>query len=194
VLPGISTVLSDPDLQDVIRPGASGIPEFDLSRIIPSEKPSQTLAVLPFGMGQPPPPSPHGLLHPSQLPQQMHHHHHHPPQQQQQQHGVLGAPPPPQQQQQHHGVVERLPLLPMMMGPPPGKQRSRSASGEVVLFGPHDALQPMPPMQGLMAPPLAGQPHGAMMLQAAQFRQRSMSVDMPMGFNNGPGHPGNMPI
>ncbi|KAG7247007.1 hypothetical protein CRUP_038039, partial [Coryphaenoides rupestris] len=33
---------SDADLHEVMRPGASGIPEFDLSRIIPSEKPSQT--------------------------------------------------------------------------------------------------------------------------------------------------------
>ncbi|XP_043928047.1 B-cell CLL/lymphoma 9 protein isoform X2 [Protopterus annectens] len=41
------SVFADPDLQEVIRPGVSGIPEFDLSRIIPSEKPSQTLQYFP---------------------------------------------------------------------------------------------------------------------------------------------------
>ncbi|XP_078512903.1 B-cell CLL/lymphoma 9 protein [Lissotriton helveticus] len=43
------SVYSDPDLQEVIRPGVAGIPEFDLSRIIPSEKPSQTLQYFPRG-------------------------------------------------------------------------------------------------------------------------------------------------
>ncbi|XP_070463699.1 B-cell CLL/lymphoma 9 protein isoform X6 [Equus przewalskii] len=43
------SVFTDPDLQEVIRPGATGIPEFDLSRIIPSEKPSQTLQYFPRG-------------------------------------------------------------------------------------------------------------------------------------------------
>ncbi|XP_072300626.1 B-cell CLL/lymphoma 9 protein [Eucyclogobius newberryi] len=42
---------SDADLHEVMRPGASGIPEFDLSRIIPSEKPSQTLSYFPRGGG-----------------------------------------------------------------------------------------------------------------------------------------------
>ncbi|KAJ8388515.1 hypothetical protein AAFF_G00132290 [Aldrovandia affinis] len=40
---------SEADLHEVIRPGASGIPEFDLSRIIPSDKPSQTLSYFPRG-------------------------------------------------------------------------------------------------------------------------------------------------
>ncbi|XP_048388508.1 B-cell CLL/lymphoma 9 protein isoform X2 [Stegostoma tigrinum] len=48
----ISSVYNDPELQDVIRPNASGIPEFDLSRIIPSEKPSQTLQYFPHGDSQ----------------------------------------------------------------------------------------------------------------------------------------------
>lgn len=43
------SVFTDPELQEVIRPGATGIPEFDLSRIIPSEKPSQTLQYFPRG-------------------------------------------------------------------------------------------------------------------------------------------------
>ncbi|KAJ8275647.1 hypothetical protein COCON_G00073990 [Conger conger] len=71
-----------PDLSDVIRPTPTGIPEFDLSRIIPSDKPSSTLQYFPKseampGSGpnphphphqgqQPPPPPPHLLKqHPS---------------------------------------------------------------------------------------------------------------------------------
>ncbi|KAM9452259.1 B-cell CLL/lymphoma 9-like protein isoform 2-T2 [Salvelinus alpinus] len=40
-----------PDLSDVIRPTHSGIPEFDLSRIIPSDKPSSTLQYFPKAEG-----------------------------------------------------------------------------------------------------------------------------------------------
>ncbi|KAJ8342439.1 hypothetical protein SKAU_G00323670 [Synaphobranchus kaupii] len=58
-----------PDLSDVIRPTPTGIPEFDLSRIIPSDKPSSTLQYFPKSeamsqphpnahQGQPPPPLP----------------------------------------------------------------------------------------------------------------------------------------
>ncbi|KAG9341482.1 hypothetical protein JZ751_019293 [Albula glossodonta] len=62
-----------PDLSDVIRPTPTGIPEFDLSRIIPSDKPSSTLQYfpknepmapqgpgpgLPSHQGQPPQPQP----------------------------------------------------------------------------------------------------------------------------------------
>lgn len=36
-----------PDLSEVIRPTPTGIPEFDLSRIIPSDKPSSTLQYFP---------------------------------------------------------------------------------------------------------------------------------------------------
>lgn len=36
-----------PDLSEVIRPSNTGIPEFDLSRIIPSDKPSSTLQYFP---------------------------------------------------------------------------------------------------------------------------------------------------
>lgn len=48
---GMPGVFNDADLHEVIRPGATGIPEFDLSRIIPSEKPSQTLSYFPRGGG-----------------------------------------------------------------------------------------------------------------------------------------------
>ncbi|XP_010899589.3 B-cell CLL/lymphoma 9-like protein isoform X2 [Esox lucius] len=47
-----------PDLSDVIRPTHSGIPEFDLSRIIPSDKPSSTLQYFPKAEGQGGPPNP----------------------------------------------------------------------------------------------------------------------------------------
>ncbi|CAB1347256.1 unnamed protein product [Coregonus sp. 'balchen'] len=47
---------SDADLHEVMRTGASGMPEFDLSRIIPSEKPSQTLSYYPRGGGDGPGP------------------------------------------------------------------------------------------------------------------------------------------
>ncbi len=36
-----------PDLSEVIRPTHTGIPEFDLSRIIPADKPSSTLQYFP---------------------------------------------------------------------------------------------------------------------------------------------------
>ncbi|XP_057694571.1 LOW QUALITY PROTEIN: B-cell CLL/lymphoma 9-like protein [Corythoichthys intestinalis] len=41
------TMGDGPDLSEVIRPTHSGIPEFDLSRIIPSDKPSSTLQYFP---------------------------------------------------------------------------------------------------------------------------------------------------
>ncbi|XP_041920021.1 B-cell CLL/lymphoma 9-like protein [Alosa sapidissima] len=59
----LSMRMSDgPDLSDVIRPSHTGIPEFDLSRIIPSDKPSSTLQYFPKseGMSQPQPNSHHG--------------------------------------------------------------------------------------------------------------------------------------
>lgn len=45
-----------PDLSEVIRPSHTGIPEFDLSRIIPSDKPSSTLQYFPKSE---PHPNPH---------------------------------------------------------------------------------------------------------------------------------------
>nr|XP_046245731.1 B-cell CLL/lymphoma 9-like protein [Scatophagus argus] len=44
-----------PDLSEVIRPTHTGIPEFDLSRIIPSDKPSSTLQYFPKSEPQPVP-------------------------------------------------------------------------------------------------------------------------------------------
>ncbi|XP_077578446.1 LOW QUALITY PROTEIN: B-cell CLL/lymphoma 9-like protein [Stigmatopora nigra] len=54
-----------PDLSEVIRPTHSGIPEFDLSRIIPSDKPSSTLQYFPKNDPRPNPnqgPPPQQLL------------------------------------------------------------------------------------------------------------------------------------
>ncbi|XP_034556588.1 B-cell CLL/lymphoma 9-like protein [Notolabrus celidotus] len=41
------TMGDGPDLSEVIRPSHTGIPEFDLSRIMPSDKPSSTLQYFP---------------------------------------------------------------------------------------------------------------------------------------------------
>lgn len=41
------TMDDGPDLSEVMRPTRTGIPEFDLSRIIPSDKPSSTLQYFP---------------------------------------------------------------------------------------------------------------------------------------------------
>lgn len=49
-----------PDLSEVIRPTHTGIPEFDLSRIIPADKPSSTLQYFPKSEPhQGPPSQPH---------------------------------------------------------------------------------------------------------------------------------------
>ncbi|XP_069470505.1 B-cell CLL/lymphoma 9-like protein isoform X2 [Ambystoma mexicanum] len=61
--PGVSSVLNDADLSEVIRPTPTGIPEFDLSRIIPSEKPSSTLQYFPKGGGGQAPKSQPSNLH-----------------------------------------------------------------------------------------------------------------------------------
>uniref|UniRef100_A0A087XY20 Bcl9 like n=1 Tax=Poecilia formosa TaxID=48698 RepID=A0A087XY20_POEFO len=53
-----------PDLSEVIRPTQTGIPEFDLSRIIPSDKPSSTLQYFPKS-------EPHQNPHQQHTPQQL---------------------------------------------------------------------------------------------------------------------------
>ncbi|XP_057203987.1 B-cell CLL/lymphoma 9-like protein isoform X2 [Triplophysa rosa] len=61
------TMGDGPDLSEVIRPTHTGIPEFDLSRIIPADKPSSTLQYFPKSeaMSQP-----HQNPHQGQPPQQ----------------------------------------------------------------------------------------------------------------------------
>ncbi|XP_049638150.1 B-cell CLL/lymphoma 9 protein isoform X2 [Suncus etruscus] len=211
------SVFTDPDLQEVIRPGATGIPEFDLSRIIPSEKPSQTLQYFPRGdvpgRKQPQAPGP-GFPHMQ---------------------GMMGEQAP------RMGLA-----LPGMGGGPvattdiplgtapsmPGHNPMRPpAFLQQGMMGPHHrmmspAQSTMPGQPGLMSNPAApvgmipgkdrgpaglythpgpvGSPGMMMSMQGMmgpqqnimippQMRPRGMAADVGMGaFSQGPGNPGNM--
>ncbi|KAG2456974.1 B-cell CLL/lymphoma 9 protein [Polypterus senegalus] len=207
------SVFTDPDLQEVIRPGASGIPEFDLSRIIPSDKPSQTLQYFPRGeapgrkpphpsgpvpgfpqmqgmmgeqnprMGLPMPgmggPGP-GHMGPQDMP--------------------LGSPahnpmrPPGFMPQGMMGPQHRI-LSPAqtgmpgqhgMMGNPAMMQAKERGPG--VLYshpGPVGSPNMMMSLHGM------GGPQQTMMMPP-QMRPRGMAADVGMGFNQGPGNPGNI--
>ncbi|XP_067402419.1 B-cell CLL/lymphoma 9 protein isoform X2 [Emydura macquarii macquarii] len=218
VLGNIPSVFTDPDLQEVIRPGATGIPEFDLSRIIPSEKPSQTLQYFPRGevpgRKQPQGPGP-GFSHIQ---------------------GMIGEQPP------RMGLA-----LPGMGGPGPvgtadiplgtatsmpGHNPMRpSAFLQQGMMGPHHRMMSpaqtaMPGQPTLMSNPVAtvgmipgkdrapaglyshpgpvGSPGMMMSMQGMmgpqqnimippQMRPRGMAADVGMGgFSQGPGNPGNM--
>ncbi|KAM4699984.1 B-cell CLL/lymphoma 9 protein isoform 2-T4 [Discoglossus pictus] len=208
------SVFTDPDLQEVIRPGASGIPEFDLSRIIPSEKPSQTLQYFPRGevpgrkpqqghgfshlpgmMGEPNPrmglPMP-GMGGPGPIVTDM----------------PLGGAPnmpghnsmrPPSFMQQgmmgpHHRMMSPaqsgLPGQLTMMGNPggvgmmPGKERM--PAGLYSHPGPVGSPNMLMSMQGMMGPQQN-------LMIPPQMRPRGMPTDVGMsGFSQGPGNPGNM--
>uniref|UniRef100_A0A8C5LNL1 BCL9 transcription coactivator n=1 Tax=Leptobrachium leishanense TaxID=445787 RepID=A0A8C5LNL1_9ANUR len=205
------SVFTDPDLQEVIRPGASGIPEFDLSRIIPSEKPSQTLQYFPRGevpgrkpqhgpgfshlpgmMGEPNPrmglPMP-GMGGPGQVVTDM----------------PLGGGPsmpghnsmrPPGFMQQgmigpHHRMMSPaqsgMPGQLTMMGNPggvgmmPGKERMPAG-----LYSHPGSPNMLMSMQGMMGPQQN-------LMIPPQMRPRGMPTDIGMsGFSQGPGNPGNM--
>ncbi|XP_029428691.1 B-cell CLL/lymphoma 9-like protein isoform X2 [Rhinatrema bivittatum] len=209
VLPGVASVLSDPELSEVIRPTPTGIPEFDLSRIIPSEKPSSTLQYFPKSSGQAPKSQPSNL-HLMNL-----------------QNMMADQPPPvrsgmnvpnlPGQQ-----AVQRALSMPMchpgqvpmlsrtgippqqsmmgnslhqgMMSPQQNliaqqnfmlmqaKQRSMSVSGE--MYGQTGHM--MSPQGSLMGPP----PQQNMMV-THQMRQRSVSLDT---YIPGPGNMANLPF
>ncbi|XP_041115309.1 B-cell CLL/lymphoma 9 protein-like isoform X1 [Polyodon spathula] len=205
------SVYTDPNLQEVIRPGASGIPEFDLSRIMPSEKPSQTLSYFPRGDGpgrkMPHPSGPvpgfsqmqgmmgeqnprmglpmAGMGGPGHMgPQDM----------------VMGNPahnpmrPPgfmPQGMMGHqHRILSPgqtgMPGQPGMMGNPAmmqGKER-----GPVGLYN-HPGTVGSPNM--MMSLHGMGGPQQTMMMPS-QMRPRGMAADVGMVFNQGPGNPGNM--
>ncbi|XP_075710753.1 B-cell CLL/lymphoma 9 protein isoform X1 [Rhinoderma darwinii] len=198
------SVFTDPDLQEVIRPGASGIPEFDLSRIIPSEKPSQTLQYFPRGevpgrkpqhgpsfshlpvmMGEPNPrmglamagmggPGPVDMSGHSSM---------RPPGFMQQ--GMIGP---------HHRMMSPaqsgMPGQLTMMGNPggvgmmPGKERMPG-----VLYshpGPVGSPNMLMSMQGMMGPQQN-------LMIPPQMRPRGMPTDVGMGgFGQGPGNAGNM--
>lgn len=193
-LPGVASVLSDPELSDVIRPTPTGIPEFDLSRIIPSEKPSSTLQYFPKGgegqgpKGQPPSnlhfmnlqnmmaeqaparPSqqrPLAMCHPGQMP-------------------MLGRTGLAPQQAMIGGGLHQGMMLPqqnfLLMQ---AKQRSMSVSGEMYaqpghMISPQGSLMGPPPQQNLMV--------------SHPMRQRSVSLDSQMGYGPGGGSMANLPF
>ncbi|KAG8450128.1 hypothetical protein GDO86_002668 [Hymenochirus boettgeri] len=206
------SVFTDPDLQEVIRPGASGIPEFDLSRIIPSEKPSQTLQYFPRGevpgrkpqqgpvfshlpgmMGEPNPrmglPMP-GMGGPGPVdmplggaPNMPGHNSMRPPGFMQQ--GMIGP---------HHRMISPaqsgMPGQLTMMGNPggvgmmPGKERM--PAGLYSHPGPVGSPNMLMSMQGMMGPQQN-------LMIPTQMRPRGMPSDVGMsGFSQGPGNPGNM--
>ncbi|XP_069800754.1 B-cell CLL/lymphoma 9 protein isoform X3 [Dendropsophus ebraccatus] len=198
------SVFTDPDLQEVIRPGASGIPEFDLSRIIPSEKPSQTLQYFPRGEvpGRKPQQGP-GFSH---LPAMMGEPN---PRMGLPMAGMGGPGPvdmpghnsmrPPSFMQQgmmgpHHRMMSPaqsgMPGQLTMMGNPggvgmmPGKERMPG-----VLYshpGPVGSPNMLMSMQGMMGPQQN-------LMIPPQMRPRGMPTDVGMGgFSQGPGNAGNM--
>lgn len=179
---------SDADLHEVMRPGASGIPEFDLSRIIPSEKPSQTLSYFPRGGGDNPGVKP---PHPSGFPMQ----------------GMMGdAPPRMGMSMQGMGGMPGGPGggmgpqdMPMgnpghnsmrppgfmgqgMMGPQhrmmsPGGPAGMMQGRQMAHPGPGGSPNMMMSLQGMGGPPQQT------MMMGGQMRPR----DMDMGFSPGPG-------
>ncbi|XP_046902366.1 B-cell CLL/lymphoma 9 protein isoform X1 [Hypomesus transpacificus] len=179
---------SDADLHEVMRPGASGIPEFDLSRIIPSEKPSQTLSYFPRGGGgdnpggKPP--------HPSGFPMQ----------------GMMGDGPPrmgiPMQGMggMQGGPGGGMGPQDMPMGNPGhNNMRPPGFMGQGMMGPQHRMMGPGGMMQGRQMPHpgpggspnmmmslqgMGGPPQQTMMM-GGQMRPRGM--DMDMGFSPGPG-------
>uniref|UniRef100_A0A8C5RM17 BCL9 like n=1 Tax=Laticauda laticaudata TaxID=8630 RepID=A0A8C5RM17_LATLA len=201
VLPGVASVLSDPELSDVIRPTPTGIPEFDLSRIIPSEKPSSTLQYFPKGEGQgvktlppsnlhlanlqnmmaeqgPARPGPQvmprgmALCHPGQMP--MLGRTGLPPQQ-----GLVGNSLPQGLVLPQQSLLAQQNFLLMQ-----AKQRSISVSGEMYgqpaghLLSPQGSLMGPPSQQNLMV----------------SMRQRSVSLDGQVSYGPGGGGMANLPF
>ncbi|XP_054853665.1 B-cell CLL/lymphoma 9-like protein isoform X2 [Eublepharis macularius] len=196
VLPGVASVLNDPELSDVIRPTPTGIPEFDLSRIIPSEKPSSTLQYFPKGEGpaskaQPPSnlhlmnlqnmmveqaparPGPQGMprtmamCHPGQVPVM----------------GRTGLAPQPAVVGNSMPQGLMLPQQNFLLLQ--AKQRSMSVSGEMYappghLLSPQGSLMGPPPQQTLLA--------------SHPSRQRSVSLDSQVSYGPGAGSMANLPF
>ncbi|XP_063799563.1 B-cell CLL/lymphoma 9-like protein isoform X4 [Pseudophryne corroboree] len=169
--PGLPSLLTDPDLGEVMRTSASGIPEFDLSRIMPSEKPSSTLQYFPKGSTQPPKPHPTNM-HLLGLQNMM-----------VEQHSGRSGPSLPGQQRTL-GVPHMHPMVRTGMAPPPQMtqqnfmlMKQRSVSGEMY---PQSANMLSP--QGALGGHLHGQQS---MMVGHQMRQRSVSLDT---YIPGPGH------
>ncbi|XP_073512771.1 B-cell CLL/lymphoma 9-like protein isoform X2 [Phyllobates terribilis] len=161
--PVLTAVLTDPELGEVIRPSPSGIPEFDLSRIMPSEKPSSTLQYFPKGSTQPPKPHP-ANMHLLGLQNMM-----------VEQHSGRSGPSLPGPQR----ALGMPPLHPMGrtgMAPPSQTaqqnfmlMKQRSVSGEMYTQS-----------SGMLSPQsaLGGHLHGQQsMMVGHQMRQRSISLD-----------------
>uniref|UniRef100_A0A8C4SLZ5 Bcl9 like n=1 Tax=Erpetoichthys calabaricus TaxID=27687 RepID=A0A8C4SLZ5_ERPCA len=178
---GVASVLGDPDLSEVIRPTPSGIPEFDLSRIIPSEKPSSTLQYFPKSEPrqphkppQVPPSNPHLINLQNMMVEQQ------------------SLPPP-----SRPGLG-----LPVMQGQSPGPGAPRNMAGLPVCHPGHMMSRTgmPPPQQSMMGNNL--HPHHGMMsphqqsllMMQAKQRSVSMSGDMygPQGPLMGPPQPGMM--
>ncbi len=193
-------VFSDSDLHEVMRPGASGIPEFDLSRIIPSEKPSQTLSYFPRGGdapgGKPP--------HPSGFPQMQGMMGEGNPRMGLPMQGMGGPPGHMGPQDMPMGNPGHNPMRPPgfmgqgMMGP---QHRMLSPGQQPGMMGGPGMMQGKERMYGHPGP--VGSPNMMMSLQGmsgpqqtmmmpSQMRPRGMAADMGMGFNPGPGNPGNI--
>lgn len=189
----------DSDLHEVIRPGASGIPEFDLSRIIPSEKPSQTLSYFPRGEapgGKPPHPSA-----PPGFPQMQ---------------GMMGEGNPrmglPMPGPGHMGPQDMPMGNPGQHGMrPPGfmPQGMMGPQHRMLSPGQHAMMGGPGMMQGKERGPLYSHPgplgspnmmmslHGMggpqqTMMMPPQMRPRGLAGDMSMAFNPGPANPGNL--
>nr|XP_028563290.1 B-cell CLL/lymphoma 9-like protein isoform X1 [Podarcis muralis] len=204
VLPGVASVLNDPELSDVIRPTPTGIPEFDLSRIIPSEKPSSTLQYFPKGEGPGPKPQPPSNLHLMNLQNMMAEQAPARPGPPGMQRGMAmchpGQVPPvlgrtglaPQQammsNSMHQGMM--LPQQQNLLAQQnfllmQAKQRSMSVSGEMYaqpghMISPQGSLMGPPPQQNLMV--------------SHPMRQRSVSLDGQMSYGPGAGGMANLPF
>ncbi|XP_030685128.1 B-cell CLL/lymphoma 9-like protein isoform X3 [Nomascus leucogenys] len=203
VLPGVASVLNDPELSEVIRPTPTGIPEFDLSRIIPSEKPSSTLQYFPKSENQPPkaqPPNLHLMNLQNMMAEQTPSRPPNLPGQQGVQRGLnmsmchpgqmslLGRTGvPPQQGMVPHGLHQGV------MSSPQGLMtqqnfmlmKQRGVGGEVYSQPPHM----LSPQGSLMGPP----PQQNLMV-SHPLRQRSVSLDSQMGYLPAPGGMANLPF
>ncbi|XP_044145153.1 B-cell CLL/lymphoma 9-like protein [Bufo gargarizans] len=168
---GLPSVLTDPELGEVIRPSPSGIPEFDLSRIMPSEKPSSTLQYFPKGSTQPLKSHP-ANMHLLGLQNMM-----------VEQHSGRSGPSLPGPQRTL-GMPPMHPMGRTGMAPP-----SQTAQQNFMLMKQRSVSGEMYPQSSSMLSPqgaLGGHLHGQQsMMVGHQMRQRSVSLDT---YIPGPGH------
>lgn len=199
-------MLNDPDLSDVIRPTPTGIPEFDLSRIIPSEKPSSTLQYFPKGegpaaKGQGPPSNLHLMNLQNMMAEQAPAR---PGPQGMQQRGLGMCHPGQVPMLARTGLAPQQALMGTSMGPGlmlpqqnlmaqqnfllmQAKQRSLSVSGEMYAQAPGHLMSP----QGSLMGPPPPQPN---LMLSHSLRQRSVSLDGQMSYGPGAGSMANLPF